>query len=165
MIRPLFVASAAIAASCSPAGDQAAATRPERKEIFVGELVAIQGQPVRSALKFRFYSTDGDEVADRYFLESNCFDGGYFDQRHGAFLSGHSPTGTDTEKSPAKLVQEFAENHKTRRCPDDSANFSRLMDLMYAGATLEIDDEDARLTSKTGLSADLIREPMPMFVD
>ncbi|MED5536833.1 hypothetical protein [Brevundimonas aurantiaca] len=133
--------------------------------MFVGHLISFDGQPVRSMLLARFYSTDGDDVADRYFLQSSCFDAGYFDQRHGVFLSGHSPIGTDTENAPADVVREGAERHKTRCPAEDSQNYTRFIELMYGGATLKVDGDRAQLVSKTGPTAELVRDIEPILVD
>lgn len=151
--------------SCSPTKEPRE-SKSSDIDVFVGQLVSLNGQPVLSALKVRFYSTDGDDVADRYWLFSDCSDAGYFDARQGLFLSGHSPKGAGTGNVSDNEVPEIAQNHKTRRCPpDDPANFSRFLDIMYEGASLASDNDRARLTSKTGLSAEFVREPMALILD
>ena len=164
MIRIASALAALFVSSCSSPHVPEESTSQDR-DIFVGSLVQINGQPVETVLKVRFFSTDGDDVADRYMLYSDCFSPGYFDQRRGVFLSGYSPIGTDAEKAPTHVVQEAADNHRARRCPDDSANFSQVLDIMYVGASLQIDGDRAKLTSKTGLSAELRREPATFIVD
>ncbi len=53
-----------------------------------------------------------------------------------------------------------------RHCPaEDPANFARFVDLMYEGATLEVEGDQARLTTKTGLSAGLARKLTPLTLD
>jgi len=161
----IFALSALCVISCSPT-KKPQVPKSADIDVFVGQLVSFNGQPVLSVLKVRFYSTDGDDVADRYWLYSDCSDAGYFDARQGLFLSGHSPKGAGTENVPNSQVQESAQSHKTRRCPpDDPANFSRFLDVMYEGATLTSDDDRARLASKTGLSAEFVREPMALVLD
>ena len=140
--------------SCSPVR-QAEETVVEPREIFAGRLTSLDGEPVQSMLRVRFFSEDGDEVPDRYFLDNECFDAGYFDQRHDVFLSGHSPKGIGMEESA--LADEFAERHRAR-CPEgDAANYTRFVDLMYAGGSLELDGDRARLTSGTSSSAEFVR--------
>ena len=165
MIRYALVPFLLAVAACTPAPDTVAEPRDDQRDVFVGHLVSFDGQPVESMLRVRFYSTDGDDVADRYFLQSDCFDAGYFDQRHGVFLSGYSPIGTDTEKTPVHLVLEGAERHKTRCPAADSQNYSRFVELMYGGATLEIDGDRARLVTKTGPTAELARVVEPLLLD
>lgn len=158
------LAAVLMTSACAPAADEATDARSNERDVFVGHLVAFDGQPVDSMWRVRLFSTDGDEVADRYFMRSDCFDAGYFDQRHGMFLSGHSPIGTDTEKSRAEVLREAAERHRTRCPADDPQHYSKFVELMLGGATLEIDGDRARLVSKAGSTAELSRVVEP-FMD
>ena len=165
MIRFVLALSVLVIASCSPAGQADEDARHDR-DVFVGNLISLNGEPVESVLSVRFYSTDGDDVADRYLLFSDCRDSGYFDQGQDAFLSGYSPRGTGSENVSPEALQQSAEAHKLRHCPaEDPANFARFVDLMYEGATLEVEGDQARLTTKTGLSAGLARKLTPLTLD
>ncbi len=68
MIRFVLALSVLVIASCSPAGQADEDARHDR-DVFVGNLsISLNGEPVESVLSVRFYSTDGDDVADRYLL-------------------------------------------------------------------------------------------------
>ena len=165
MIRRSLCLGLLAVSACSPATYESPERAQEDRDVFVGHLISFDGQPVRSMLRARFYSTNGDDVADRYFLQSDCFDAGYFDQRHGVFLSGHSPIGADTENAPADVVRQGAERHKTRCPAEDPQNYTRFVELMYGGATLKVDGDRAQLVSKTGPTAELVRDIEPILVD
>jgi len=112
-----------------------------------------------------FYSTDGDEAPDRYRIDSQCFDAGYFDKDRQAFLSGASPNGQGADRISGKNLQEAAEGHR-RRCPSDHVDtYNRLLDVMYEGGALTIDGREGRLITKSGMSIRLVEVPMTLLLD
>ena len=159
-----FIATALLIglASCAPEKNHRA---DDWKKIFEGDVFAVNGSTVKPSFRIVFYSTDGDDTPNRYRIESNCFDSGYFDKGRGIFLSGSSPDGFGADRMPAKMRRDTADGHRMR-CPDDHAViYRKLIDLMYEGAVLSVDGDKARLASQSGLSAELGRVSQMILVD
>lgn len=135
------------------------------RETFEGNVVAVNDSAVRPSFRITFYSTDGDETPDRYRIDSQCFDAGYFDKDRQAFLSGASPNGQGADQQPEKFLEDSAAGHR-RRCPSDHvATYNRLLDVMYEGGVLTFDGREGRLVSKSGRSISLVEVPMVLLLD
>lgn len=135
------------------------------RKTFEGEVVAVNDLPVRPSFRMTFYSTDGDETPDRYRIDSECFDAGYFNKDRQAFLSGGSPNGQGADQMTEASLQDNAERHR-RRCPSDHPiTYNRLLDVMYEGAVLTIDGREGRLVTQSGTSINLVEVPMALLLD
>lgn len=122
--------------------------------------------PLYPSFRITFYSVeDGGETHGRYKISSECIDYGYFDKNRQAFLSGSSPYGAGADRLSEKARQDIAEGNR-RSCPSDHAiTYNRLLDVMYEGAVLTVDEENGRLSSKSGGSISLVQVPMRFIVD
>ena len=161
-MRILAAALAIGLASCVPEQhDQSA----DWKETFEGEVVAVNGAATSPSFRIAFYSTDADDIPDRYRIASQCIDVGYFDEDRSAFLSGYSPNGSGADRTPEKFRSETAKGHRANCSSDHAVIYRKLVDLMYEGAVLSANGDHARLTSKSGLSADIRRVPQMLLMD
>jgi len=107
-------------------------------------------------LSLTFTDPDTSGQPQRFQISSRCFDSGYYDTDKKLFLSGHSPIGKSSN-------QTIADNGRERCTPDDIEAFQKLMDITYEGFALEIDEPKARLTTPSGKTVDLARNPMAIF--
>lgn len=148
--------------ACSPAEPGRSG---EWRKTFEGYVIAVNDRPVRPSFRMTFYSTDGDETPERYRIASECFDVGYFDKDRHAFLSGTSPNGQGADQVSEKARRDIAEGHR-RRCPSDHpVTYNQLLDVMYEGAVLALDDGKGRLVSPSGRSVSLVEVPMALLLD
>lgn len=148
--------------ACSPAEPRRSG---EWRKTFEGYVIAVNDRPVRPSFRMTFYSTDGDQTPERYRIASECFDVGYFDKDRRAFLSGTSPNGEGADQVSDKIQRDIADGHR-RRCPSDHpVTYNRLLDIMYEGAVLTLEDENGRLVSQSGASIRLIEVPMGLLID
>ena len=148
--------------ACFPAEPQRSG---DWRKTFEGDVIAVNDDPVRPSFRMTFYSTDGDDTPERYRIASECFDAGYFDRDRQAFLSGTSPNGQGADRMSEKHRRDIAEGHR-RRCPSDHpVTYNRLLDVMYEGAVLTLDDGKGRLVSQSGGSISLVEVPMVLLFD
>lgn len=145
----LSVAAAVTLAACNPASEAKGdapvfdAPGPQAEEIYSGVLTQIDGEWVGgSQLRITLYSLAGDQdVADRYYISSGCFDAGFLDAEDGRFWSGHAPA------KNGETVGNLTNLEVERRCPrQDHERYGRLMEIMYEGATLELDEQQGNAT-------------------
>lgn len=153
----LLLSLLALATGCSRDRQE---DRGRWDETFSADVVAINGEPAVSSFRVTFFNTDDDLANERYRIDSRCADFGYFDDKHGRFLSGTSPLGTDAEKVTDETRRDIADG-PIRACGSNPASeFERILRIMQEGATLTEDRAGAaRLSTPDGRSIDLIVSP------
>ena len=146
-MRPLLLLGLALAAGCTEQPSPRSGDGPTN--IFVGDLAAIGGQPVRgSQLQIRLYSRTGDfDTPDHYRIAGGCLDAGSLHD-DGRFWSGSAPAVNPGMDLPDAATRGAA------RCPEeDPARYVQLLEVMNAGPKLEFDRASATFTAPDGASA------------
>lgn len=152
-MKRLVLLASVMMAACS---QQATDVPPPQQPVFEGNVTGINGDGNEGMMRFSMTFTEPDEngIPQRFWISSGCIDTGYFDAGRQIFVSGHSPAAKASN-------QETADRNRERRCPSDHYEiFQRLLDLTYEGFVLEIDEPRARLTTPSGRSIELARNPM-----
>ena len=147
-------------AACSPSNPTTSTSDapPSQLPVYEGDVVSINGQGSEALMRLSMTFTDPDTSGhpQRFLISSRCFDSGYFDTDKKLFLSGHSPIGKGN-------TQTVADNGRQRCTSDEVEAFQKLLDITYEGFALDIDEPKARLTTPSGQTIDLARNPIAIF--
>lgn len=147
-------------AACSPSIPTSSTSEapPSQSPVYEGDVVGIDGQGSEALMRLSMTFTDPDTSGQpqRFLISSRCFDSGYYDTDKNLFLSGHSPIGKASN-------QTVADNGRQRCTSDEVEAFQKLLDITYEGFALVIDEPKARLTTPSGKTVDLTRNPMVVF--
>lgn len=146
-MRSLIILSLALIVGCTAQDSSQSGDGPTN--IFVGDLAAIDGQPVQgSQLQIRLYSRTGDfDAPDHYRIAGGCLDGGSLHD-DGRFWSGTAPA-----LNPGMDLPDAARRGAIHCPEEDPARYVQLLEVMDAGPKLEFDQASAVFTAPDGSSA------------
>lgn len=146
-MRSLVLLSLALAAGC--AEQRHTQDGDDATNIFVGDLAALDGQPViGSQLQLRLASRKADfDKPDYYRISGGCIDAGSL-HADGRFWSGTAPG-----VNPGMEMPDPA-RRGAGHCPaEDAARYIQLLEVMHQGPTLAFDQASATFTAPDGQSA------------
>jgi hypothetical protein len=145
-VRGASVIALALLASACSQPQVVAGGQDDAVDVFVGDLVSLNGQDVRgSNIGIRLVAAGADkQKANHYFLSGGCRDHGFLDSQDGRFWSGTTP-----EKNGEMAAYLKSRDRSVHCLTADVERYHQIVSLMEEGAALSYAEDRASITFTT----------------